>query len=120
MIITIALAILRVPSEVFKMFGEVFKKEENNDDIQYLQTIDTTIFTENFIENFTEAIPGMNETASSSFDPIETSSGYDSDTTDECLLTTKLMKSPQGVATRAVTYRQGLVTRNKQYFEISG
>ena len=118
MIITIALAILRVPSEVFKMFGEVFKKEENNDDIQFLHKIETSIFT----ENFTETIPGIteSETTSSTFDPIETSSGYDSDTTDECLLTTKLMKSPQGVATRAVTYRQGLVTRNKQYFEISG
>ena len=59
MIITIAIAILRVPSEVFKMFGKVFKKEENNDDIQYLHKIATTIFTENFSENFTETIPGI-------------------------------------------------------------
>ena len=116
-IITIAIAILRVPSEVFKMAGEIFKKEENNDDIQYLHKVDTTIFAENFIENLTETIPGINDTASSSsFDPIETSSGYGSDTTDECPLTTKLIKSPQGVATRAVTYRQGLVTRNKKVF----
>ena len=111
MIITIAIAILRVPSELFKMFSEVFKKE-GDDDIQFLNKIETTIFS----ENFTETIPGINETASSSFDPIETSSGYDSDTTDECLLTTKIIKSPQGVATRAVTYRKGLVTRNKKVF----
>ena len=106
MIIHIAIAILRVPSEVLKMCAEVFKKEENNDDIH---KIETTIFT----ENFTETIP---ETSSFTFDPVDTSSGYDSDTTEECFLTTKILRSPQGVATRAVTYRQGLVSRNKKVF----